>query len=128
MCCLYHCRCYIQRTITNQWVSQCILKCYNLHSSNSFGELGVPQDVHQFIVHPFNLEHRHVKFLKVACGDHNIIALTTEGQVYVTGYNSTDGMFHCIVLIDIIRTWIGSRNQYLSTHPQQGAQQIWPSN
>ena len=100
-----------------------------ISGSNSFGELGVSQhEVSQFIVHPFSLENSQVKFIKVACGDHNIIGLTTEGQVYVTGYNSADGTFSFIVFVlTIVRAWIGPLNQYLQTHPQQCSQQIWSS-
>ncbi|KAG2382115.1 hypothetical protein C9374_005907 [Naegleria lovaniensis] len=59
--------------------------------SNGFGECGYGEkrSFSATSPHPFCEENPHVKFCKVACGDHNIVALTQCGRIYVCGYNST---------------------------------------
>ncbi|KAG2373445.1 hypothetical protein C9374_008555 [Naegleria lovaniensis] len=59
--------------------------------SNGFGECGY--DGYSTVPtapHPFCEKHPNVKFCKVACGDHNIVALTQCGRIFVCGYNSSD--------------------------------------
>ncbi|KAG2382415.1 hypothetical protein C9374_005617 [Naegleria lovaniensis] len=62
--------------------------------SNQFGEVGqsiatTPATL-RIEEHPFSRRNPNVKICKVACGDHSIIALSTEGKIYVCGYNGSN--------------------------------------
>ena len=63
-----------------------------LTGSNGFGELGVSgiDKSEKIFVQPLCEENPSLFFCKVACGDHNIFAITKEGLVYVTGYNASN--------------------------------------
>jgi alpha-tubulin suppressor-like RCC1 family protein len=59
--------------------------------ANSFGELGIGSlDYAQGIVKELSLSQilseTKEKVVQVSCGDHNIVVLTDQGHVYVTGY------------------------------------------
>ena len=61
--------------------------------SNGFGELGFDvkdNKTEKLDVHPIHKQEPNLFFTKTACGDHNIVVITKEGLVYVTGYNSSN--------------------------------------
>ncbi|KAL9646964.1 hypothetical protein ABK040_013822 [Willaertia magna] len=59
--------------------------------ANYFGDVGMGpgiDDISTVTLHKIFNERTDIYFVKVTSGDHNIIALTNDGRVFVCGYNS----------------------------------------
>ncbi|KAL9658431.1 hypothetical protein ABK040_005975 [Willaertia magna] len=62
-----------------------------VYGANYFGDVGMGagiDDISKITLHKIFNERTDIYFVKVTSGDHNIIALTNDGRVFVCGYNS----------------------------------------